>query len=112
MGQYVIGRLLGLMFVLFVVSVIAFLLMHAVPGGPFAPDIKGRLPEATRLARMEKYGLDQPIYVQYGKYMWHALHLDFGVPFQSPTETVTGLISRAWPTTCLLYTSAAADDLT
>ena len=99
MGQYIVGRLLGLVFVLFVVSVIAFLLMHAVPGGPFAPDEKGRLPEATREAQLEKYGLDQPIYVQYVKYMWNALQLDFGVPFQSPTESVTGLISRAWPVT-------------
>jgi ABC-type dipeptide/oligopeptide/nickel transport system permease component len=81
------------------VSIIAFLLMHSVPGGPFAPDERGRLPEATRLAQLEKYGLDQPIHVQYVKYMWNALQGDFGVPFQSPTETVTGLIARAWPTT-------------
>jgi ABC-type dipeptide/oligopeptide/nickel transport system permease component len=31
--------------------------------------------------------------------MWNAVQLDFGVPFQSPTETVTGLIKRAWPIT-------------
>lgn len=99
MGQYVINRLLGLVFVLFVVSVIAFLLMHAVPGGPFAPDERGRMPEATREAQMEKYGLDQPLHIQYVRYMWHALQLDFGVPFQSPTETVTSLIARAWPVT-------------
>ena len=99
MGRYIVGRLLGLAFVLFVVSLIAFLLMHAVPGGPFAPDEKGRLPEATRQAQLEKYGLDQPIYVQYVKYMWNALQLDFGVPFQSPTETVTELVARAWPVT-------------
>jgi ABC-type dipeptide/oligopeptide/nickel transport system permease component len=98
-GRYIIGRLAGLVFVLFAVSVIAFLLMHAVPGGPFAPDEKGRLPEATREAQLEKYGLDQPIYVQYVKYMGNALQGDFGVPFQSPTETVTGLIARAWPIT-------------
>jgi ABC-type dipeptide/oligopeptide/nickel transport system permease component len=99
MGQYIISRLLGLVFVLFVVSVISFLLMHAVPGGPFAPDERGRMPEATREAQMEKYGLDQPIHIQYVKYMWNALQLDFGVPFQSPTETVTSLIARAWPVT-------------
>jgi ABC-type dipeptide/oligopeptide/nickel transport system permease component len=98
-GRYLIGRLLSLIFVLFAVSLIAFMLMHAVPGGPFAPDEKGRLPEATRVAQMKKYGLDKPIYVQYVRYIWHAVHLDFGVPFQSPTETVTGLIARTWPVT-------------
>jgi ABC-type dipeptide/oligopeptide/nickel transport system permease component len=84
---------------MFAVSIIAFALMHAVPGGPFAPDEKGRLPEATRQAQLAKYGLDQPLPVQYVKYMSHALRGDFGVPFQSPTETVTELIARAWPVT-------------
>lgn len=98
MARYILGRLISLVFVLFVVSLIAFLLMHAVPGGPF--DItERRLPEATRQAQLEKYGLDQPILVQYAHYMWNVLHFDFGVPFQSPTETVTGLIARAWPVT-------------
>jgi ABC-type dipeptide/oligopeptide/nickel transport system permease component len=86
-------------FVLFAVSIIAFFLMHAVPGGPFAPDEKGRLPEATRAAQLAKYGLDQPLPVQYVKYMWNVLQFDFGVPFQSPTETVLELIKRAWPVT-------------
>lgn len=98
MARYVLGRLFSLVFVLFVVSLVAFLLMHAVPGGPF--DItERRLPEATRQAQLEKYGLDKPILVQYVRYIWAVMHLDFGIPFQSPTETVTGLISRAWPVT-------------
>ena len=99
MATYIVGRLFSLLFVLFAVSVIAFLLMHAVPGGPFAPDEKGRLPEATRQAQLVKYGLDKPIYVQYVRYVSHAVRGDFGVPFQSPTETVIGLIARTWPVT-------------
>ncbi|MCA9859619.1 MAG: ABC transporter permease [Thermomicrobiales bacterium] len=98
MGRYILGRLLSLIFVLFAVSLIAFLLMHAVPGGPF--DIgERRLPEATRQAQLAKYGLDKPIYEQYVRYMWHAIQGDFGVPFQRPTETVTGLIASRWPVT-------------
>ena len=98
MARYIVGRLASLVFVLFVVSLLAFLLMHAVPGGPF--DIsERRLPEATRRAQLEKYGLDKPIYEQYVRYIWNVLQGDFGVPFQSPTETVTGLIGRAWPVT-------------
>jgi peptide/nickel transport system permease protein len=98
MARYLIARFISLVFVLFIVSMIAFLLMHAVPGGPF--DIKERrLPEATRLAQLRKYGLDKPMWQQYILYMWHAAHFDFGIPFQSPTETVTGLIGRAWPIT-------------
>ena len=98
MGRYILGRILSLIFVLFAVSLIAFLLMHAVPGGPFDTGER-RLPEGTRQAQLHKYGLDQPLYVQYAKYMWHAVQGDFGVPFQRPTETVTGLIASRWPVT-------------
>jgi peptide/nickel transport system permease protein len=99
MGRYLIGRAFGMLFVLFCVSVIAFMLMHSVPGGPFAIDESGRLPEATKQAQLAKYGLDQPLPVQYLKWISNVLRGDFGVPFQSPTETVTGLIARAWPVT-------------
>jgi ABC-type dipeptide/oligopeptide/nickel transport system permease component len=34
--------------------------------------------------------------------VWGVLHLDFGIPFQSPTETVPGLIARVWPATLQL----------
>ena len=98
MGRYILARLGSLVFVLFAVSLIAFLLMHSVPGGPF-DEKERRLPEATRLAQLQKYGLDKPLWEQYLRYMWSAARLDFGVPFQSPTETVTGLIARAWPIT-------------
>ena len=98
MARYILGRLVSLVFVLFVVTLVAFLLMHAVPGGPF--DItERRLPEGTRQAQLAKYGLDKPIYEQYARYIWSVLHLDFGVPFQSPTESVWELIARAWPVT-------------
>jgi peptide/nickel transport system permease protein len=98
MGRYILARLASLLFVLFAVSLITFLLMHTVPGGPF--DVgERRLPEATRQAQAAKYGLDKPLWQQYARYMWHAMHLDFGVPFQSPTDSVIGLIKRAWPVT-------------
>lgn len=101
MGQYILGRIGGLMFALFVVSIITFALMHAVPGGPFDEE-KQPLPAAAKQNILRKYGLDKPIWEQYLRYVWSALHLDFGIPFQSPTETVTGLIARVWPATLQL----------
>jgi ABC-type dipeptide/oligopeptide/nickel transport system permease component len=98
MARYVLGRLISLVFVLLVVSFLAFILMHQVPGGPF--DVgERRLPEATRQAQLRKYGLDKSIPEQYVRYIWAVLHGDFGIPFQSPNETVIGLIGRAWPVT-------------
>jgi peptide/nickel transport system permease protein len=95
MGRYILGRLAGLLFAVLLVSMITFLLMHAVPGGPF-DETKQPLPEAAKQNILRKYGLDKPIWEQYLRYMWNVLHFDFGIPFQSPTETVTHLIARVW----------------
>lgn len=95
MSRYLFGRLLSLILVLFVVSVVTFVLMHSVPGGPFDEE-KGRLPEAARANIMRKYGLDKPIYVQYWNYMKNALRGDFGIPYQQPQTTVTALIAKTW----------------
>ena len=95
MGRYILGRLAGLLGAFIVVSIITFTLMHLVPGGPF-DELKQPLPEAAKQNILRKYGLDKPVYEQYLRYMWGVVHLDFGIPFQSPTETVTQLIARVW----------------
>jgi len=100
-ARYLLGRVAGLVVALVTVSILAFLLMHAVPGGPF-DETRSPLPPAAKANILRKYGLDQPLWVQYGRYVWHALHGDFGTPYQSPTETVTALIARVWPVTLLL----------
>ena len=95
MTRYIIGRVSGLLFAVLIVTMITFSLMHAVPGGPF-DEIKQPLPEAARENILRKFGLDKPVWEQYLLYMGSVLHGDFGIPFQSPTETVTGLIARVW----------------
>lgn len=101
MGRYIAIRLLSLVFVLLAVSLITFVLMHSVKGGPF--DVGERpLPPATREAMERKFGLDQPLWRQYITYLNNVVHLDFGVPNKYPNETVTSLIARTWPTTLRL----------
>lgn len=101
MGRYIAIRLLSLVFVLLAVSLITFVLMHSVKGGPF--DVGERpLPPATRLAMEKKFGLDDPLWRQYFTYLNNVVHLDFGVPNKYPNETVTSLIARTWPTTLKL----------
>lgn len=96
MARYVLGRLMGVLVVFLIVSVVIFLLMHAIPGGPYNED-KVPLSAEAKANYLRKYGLDRPLWEQYLLYMGHALRGDFGVPFQSPTETVAGLIARTWP---------------
>lgn len=101
MARYLLGRLAGILIVFFIVSVVIFLLMHAIPGGPYNEDKVPLSPEA-KANYLRKYGLDRPLVEQYLLYMGNVLRGDFGVPFQSPTETVTGLIARTWPVSASL----------
>src|SRR6266480_3938080 len=96
MVLYLFGRLTGIIIVFIIVSVLAFVLMHSVPGGPFDEE-KAPLPPAAKANILKKYGLDRPLYEQYLRYMGSAVQGDFGISFQSPTETVQQLIGRTWP---------------
>jgi ABC-type dipeptide/oligopeptide/nickel transport system permease component len=101
MIKYISGRLASIMLTFFVMSLIVFLMMHAVPGGPFDGN---DMPVSTEVkAKLNaSLGLDKPLYIQYSKYMWGVVHFDFGVPFQSPGETVLELLARAWPPSLIL----------
>src|SRR4029079_9175957 len=101
MARYLLGRVFGLVIVFMIVSIVAFVLMHSVPGGPFDEE-KSPLPPAAKANILRKYGLDKPLYEQYLRYMGSALRGDFGISFQSPTETVIQLIGRTWPTSIML----------
>jgi ABC-type dipeptide/oligopeptide/nickel transport system permease component len=68
MGHYIVRRLIYLLVVLLVVSGITFFLMHAVPGGPF--DQEKTLPEETITNLEHYYHLDEPLLVQYGRYLY------------------------------------------
>ena len=101
MVVYLLGRLSGIVVVFLIVSMLAFVLMHSIPGGPFDEE-KSPLPPAAKANILRKYGLDRPIWEQYALYMGSAVHGDFGISFQSPTETVIQLIARTWPTSMQL----------
>lgn len=101
MARYLIGRLAGLALVFFLVSIVAFLLMHSVPGGPF-DEAQMPLPPAAKANILAKYGLDKPLHEQYLRYMGAALQGDFGYSYQSPDETVIELIGRTWPVSIAL----------
>jgi ABC-type dipeptide/oligopeptide/nickel transport system permease component len=98
---YLVGRISGIVVVFVIVSMLAFVLMHSIPGGPFDEE-KSPLPPAAKANILRKYGLDKPLWEQYALYMGSALHGDFGISFQSPTETVIQLIARTWPTSMQL----------
>jgi oligopeptide transport system permease protein len=100
MTRYFFTRLAGAIPTLFIIITITFFLMRAAPGGPFdqeqalAPEIKANLQRA--------YGLDQPVWIQYGRYLNSLLHGDFGPSFKYKDFTVTELIGQGFPVTLQL----------
>src|SRR3569623_1607104 len=97
-----ITRRLVSMLVTFVgVSIVIFLMMHSIPGGPF-DGYEMPLPDNIKSKLMAQLGLDKPLWEQYLRYMWGVAHFDIGVPYQSPGETVMGLILHAWVPSLIL----------
>jgi len=101
MFSFILKRVLSIVTTFLVVSIVVFLMMHAVPGGPFDGN-EMPVSEAVRAQMMEKLGLDQPLWVQYVNYMSGVFRLDFGVPYQNPGETVMSLLSKPWPPSLIL----------
>jgi ABC-type dipeptide/oligopeptide/nickel transport system permease component len=106
MLRFVLRRVTGTLAVLLLLSVFTFLLAHDVPGGPYA---YGEIPlsDAQKELFRKQYGLDRPLWEQYGSFIVNALRLDFGISYQSPSETVTQIIGRTWPVSIQLGGMAA-----
>ena len=107
MTGYVIRRLLWLAPVLFFVTLITFVLMHLVPGGPW--DTKDRPISPQLREQLEsKYGLDEPVWQQFLTFSWNALHGDLGVSFQYQDRSVTEIIREGVEVSAVLGLMALA----
>ena len=91
---FIVRRLLGAIPTLALVVALSFLLTRLAPGGPFdeeqslAPEIRANLEAA--------YGLDQPVHVQFARYVRGLLHGDFGPSFKFRDFTVSELIASGF----------------
>jgi oligopeptide transport system permease protein len=85
---------------LWVVFTTLFFLMRAIPGGPFDGDRK--LEPAIEENMKARYGLDQPLLVQYADELWRDLHFDFGYSYRRADFSVREIISQALPISAAL----------
>jgi len=92
---YVLRRLLIAIPTMLAIITVAFFMMRAAPGGPFSADRK--LPVETERAIAAKYGLDDPLIVQYGKYLGDVVQGDFGPSFKIKDKDVSELIADGLP---------------
>lgn len=99
MAMYVLQRLLVAVPLLWAVATVTFLLMHAIPGGPF--DREKPLP-ADRIAALEqKYHLDDPLHLQYAHFMGDLVRGDLGTSFRRD-RPVTEIFRDGFPRTAQL----------
>jgi oligopeptide transport system permease protein len=98
--RYALLRLLGAIPTLLLVIVLAFLMVHAAPGGPF--DAERVLPPEIEANIAKAYHLDEPLPQQFFSYLSGLLHGDMGPSYRYRDHTVGDLISSAFPLSLLL----------
>ncbi len=96
MLAYVIRRTIGSVPTLFALTAITFIMMRIAPGGPFSGN---RRITQDALANIERaYHLDEPLWLQFARYVWGVLHFDFGPSMTYRDYTVSELIRAGFPT--------------
>ncbi|WP_080871911.1 oligopeptide ABC transporter permease [Oceanobacillus timonensis] len=92
MAKYITKRIIYLIITLFIIASVTFFLMKFLPGTPFSNE--ERLSMEQREILNAKYGLDQPIPVQYMNYMLNIAKGDLGVSFQFDNQPVLDLLTN------------------
>jgi len=98
---YIAARLIQLFFVLIGVSLIVFVTMHLLPGDVAQLLLGDRATNEQLQSLREQLGLDQPVWVQYARFMHDALHGDLGVSIQSNRPALNDVLV-AFPVTLQL----------
>jgi oligopeptide transport system permease protein len=104
MLRYAIGRILGIFPTLFIIITLAFFIIRLAPGGPF--DEEQALPPEIKANLEAAYGLDQPVWKQYLRYLNGLAHGDFGPSFKFKDFSVTELIGQGLPISLTIGLSA------
>lgn len=95
MIAFILSRILQAIPVILTVGLIAFCLFMFV-GDPVLIMLGNQFDEAQRLRMVEELGLNDPFYVQYGRYLWDAIQGNFGISYRAAIP-VTELLGRSLP---------------
>lgn len=83
------------------IILLTFILMYVVPGDPVLSMVGQRYDEETLTQLRQSFHLDQPIYVQFGHYLWGLMHGDLGISFITRRPVMQTILER-FPATMLL----------
>lgn len=107
MAAFALRRLLGLVPTLLIIIVLSFFVIRLAPGSPFSSE--KAVPLEVRAELEARYGFDQPLSVQLGRYIGNiVLHGDLGLSTKYPQRTVNEIIAMGFPVTMLLGSLALA----
>jgi oligopeptide transport system permease protein len=95
MARYITDRLISIVLTLWIIITLTFLMMHSIPGGPFAKDKE--VPPEVLKALEAKYHLNEPLHRQYMNYMRGLFTGDLGPSFQKVGVTVNDIIRQSFP---------------
>lgn len=104
MLRYALRRIAAGIPTLLIIISASFFILRLAPGGPF--DQEQALSRDVRANLDKVYGLDQPIPVQYARYLRALSHGDFGPSYKQRDFTVTELIAQGLPVSATLGSSA------
>lgn len=110
MATRIVKRLVVATFLVLGVVSIAFVLLHALPGDPSTRLLSPQLSPAAVERLRAQFGLDKPLHVQYGLWLWSFLHGDLGFSFSQQREVVS-VLADALPYTILLALAAISLEL-
>ncbi|MFF0826494.1 nickel ABC transporter permease [Brevibacillus sp. NPDC003359] len=94
MARYIIGRVLGMIPILVIISILSFLFVHLTPGDPIRIMYGAEMDMATYEKVKESLGFHDPLYVQYGRYLQQILTGDFGVSYKTKTNVSDEISKR------------------
>lgn len=103
---YILKRLVLAIVTVLVVVTVTFWAMQAIPGGPFNRE---KAVDPSVIEQLNKlYGLDQPLFIQYLRYLGNALVWNFGVSLKYMNTSINELIADNLPYSLITGLSAAA----
>jgi len=106
MTKFILRRIAISIPVIFLVATTTFFIMRLAPGGPFMSE--RAIPPEILANLQAKYGLDQPLWVQYGRYLQNLMQFDLGPSYKYPERTVNEVIAEGFPVSLQLGLSALA----
>ena len=95
MAKFLLKRMALMLVTLFMITLLTFILMHAVPGGPFNGE--KQVSKAVMEALNEKYKLNDPLWKQFFDYVGGLLRFDLGPSFKYQGKTVNDFIENGLP---------------